>query len=90
MTLESCINIAAYGTVVKASGPQQFLHGNPLPKNCLRVCIDQSFEDDAILPFPGECDSVGEAVGSHVAWPTHLIKKKDKVILFYQIIDYNI
>ena len=46
-------------------------------------CIDHALDENAPLPIVGECQSIGEAVGSHVSWPKHLIKLRDQVILLY-------
>ncbi|XP_057790384.1 uncharacterized protein LOC131007248 [Salvia miltiorrhiza] len=54
------------------------LHGSPFPKDCLRVAIDEVVDDNARLPKPISDDmvTVGNALGTHVAWPTHLVVEK--------------
>lgn len=88
MKLDSSTNIAAYGTIVCVNGPDNLLHGAPLPKNCMRVAIDEAVDKSGLLPFPipSECDVIGDAVGTHVAWPQHLLVKKDEVcvILYFK------
>ncbi|XP_073153392.1 uncharacterized protein [Henckelia pumila] len=79
LTLESSTNIVAYGTIICVD-PQKLLHGVPLPKNCYRVSIDVVVDKSAPLPFPitNECEVVGDTLGTHVAWPQHLIVEQDK------------
>ncbi|XP_073125514.1 uncharacterized protein [Henckelia pumila] len=74
LTLESGMDVA-YGTVVELNGASKLLHGIPLPQNCMRVSIDIALEKSARLPvlIPNECEIVGDAVGTHVAWPKDLI-----------------
>ncbi|XP_073041868.1 uncharacterized protein [Primulina eburnea] len=75
LTLDSSTDIVAYGTVVEVNGANNLLHGVPLPQNCMRVSIDEAMQKSALLPIPipNECENVGDAVGTHVAWPNHLI-----------------
>ncbi|XP_073123545.1 uncharacterized protein [Henckelia pumila] len=76
LTLESSTEIVAYGTVVEVNGPDKLLYGVPLPLNCMRVSIDEALQKSARLPIPiipYECELVGDVVGTHVAWPIHLI-----------------
>ncbi|XP_073133541.1 uncharacterized protein [Henckelia pumila] len=79
LTLESNI-VVAYGTIVHVNGGGNLLHGVPLPVNCMRIAIDEAVEKSAQLPFPipNECDTIGDAVGSHVAWPVHLVLMRDE------------
>lgn len=51
------------------------IHGMPMPDGCIRVLVDGSINDNALVPVPvlGEIEKVFEAVGSHVAWPKDLI-----------------
>ncbi|XP_073124125.1 uncharacterized protein [Henckelia pumila] len=80
LTLESNTNIVAYGTIVHVNGAGKLRHGVPLPVNCMRFSIDEAVEKLAHLPFPisNECDTIGDAVGTHVAWPAHLVKMQDE------------
>lgn len=81
MALEPGTKIAAYGTVVSTNGENQLLHGTPIPDNCVRVAVDHAVDGSASLPvpIPGECACIGEAIGTHVAWPVHLIRIANKV-----------
>ncbi|XP_073149833.1 uncharacterized protein [Henckelia pumila] len=83
LSLESKSNVVAYGTVVHVNGDGKLLHGVPLPMNCMRVSIDEAVENVAKLPFPipNECDTVGDAIGTHVAWPARWVLMKDEVSL---------
>ncbi|XP_042382272.1 uncharacterized protein LOC121974982 [Zingiber officinale] len=56
------------------------LHGVPFPNNCMRVSIDEAVEKSAPLPYPipSEFEVIGDAVGTHVAWPKHLIVNQDE------------
>ncbi|XP_042432737.1 uncharacterized protein LOC122019324 [Zingiber officinale] len=80
LTLDSSTDIVAYGTVVEVIGVNHSLHGVPLPKNCMRVSIDEAMQKSACLPvpIPNECETIGDAVGTHVAWPKHLLMLRQK------------
>lgn len=73
LAVGSINNIVAYGTVVEMKS--ETIHGVPLAKDCLRVSIDMATNVAALLPIPvgDELVNVGQAVGSHVAWPRELI-----------------
>ncbi|XP_073298511.1 uncharacterized protein [Primulina huaijiensis] len=79
-TLDSSTDIVAYGTVVEVNAANNLLHGVSLPQNCMRVSIDETMQKSALLPvpIPNECENVGEVVGTHVAWPNHLIMLRQK------------
>ncbi|KAK6150920.1 hypothetical protein DH2020_015852 [Rehmannia glutinosa] len=79
LTLESGINVA-FGTVVKVGGVGENINGAPLHKNCMGISIDEALDESAALPVPNSSTylSVGDVVGSHVAWPIHLIKTRDE------------
>ncbi|KAL8525246.1 hypothetical protein ACS0TY_014757 [Phlomoides rotata] len=50
------------------------IYGIKLPKKSMRVSIDVVVDANALLPFQtSECKTVQDAIGSHVAWPVHLI-----------------
>ncbi|XP_073118799.1 uncharacterized protein [Henckelia pumila] len=80
LTLVSKTNVVAYGTIVDVNGAGKLLHGVPLPMNCMRVSVDEAVEKSALLPFPipNECDTVGDAIGTHVSCPAHLVVMKDE------------
>ena len=71
----------AYGTIVSVNGPGNFIDDVPLPVNCMRISIDKAIDQSAPLPvaIPSACQSIGDAVGGHVAWPVHLISMRDEV-----------
>ncbi|KZV41566.1 hypothetical protein F511_23402 [Dorcoceras hygrometricum] len=79
-TVEKISNIVAYGTVVCVGGDDKFLHGAPLPKNFMRVSIDEALDKSKPLPFPiiVQCEVIDDAVGTHVAWPHHLVVLRDE------------
>ncbi|XP_073274140.1 uncharacterized protein [Primulina huaijiensis] len=89
LTLDSSTDIVEYGTVVEVNGANNLLHGVPLPQNCMRVTIDEAMQKSALLPIsiPNECENVGDAVGTHVAWPNHLIMLRQEVhvCLFFKV-----
>ncbi|KAH6770785.1 hypothetical protein C2S52_015588 [Perilla frutescens var. hirtella] len=64
--------LVAYGTVFVAGA---VLHGFPMPPDCFRVSIDEVVDENVVLPFrvSDEIETVGGALGTHVAWPTHLV-----------------
>ncbi|KAH6781926.1 hypothetical protein C2S51_007219 [Perilla frutescens var. frutescens] len=73
-------DIVAYGTVIAIEGVINTLIGCELPNNCTCVSIDEAVTPNALLPYPipNVCDNVGDAVGSQVPWPAHLVEVKEK------------
>ncbi|KAL6493365.1 hypothetical protein OROGR_032499 [Orobanche gracilis] len=69
--------IVAHGTVVVA-GP--LIHGAPMPKDTIRVSIDEALDENAPIPFPisDDMSTVGSALATHVAWPRELVSLKDE------------
>ena len=45
------------------------IHGEPLPKSCIRVAIDFAMEDTTLLPIPVR----DELVTVFDAWPKDLV-----------------
>lgn len=81
--LEPNAYIVGYGTIVRANGPNEFIHGKKLSCICLRIAIDEAVVKDALLPIQtDEHQIIGDVIGSHVAWPKHLIAPRIKVRLF--------
>lgn len=82
LMLGSPKSIVARGTVFFMGSK---LHNAPMPKDCMRVSIDEIVNESALLPFPisDEMKTLGSALGTHVAWPKHLVVAKDKVLLVY-------
>ncbi|XP_073031271.1 uncharacterized protein [Primulina eburnea] len=80
ITLEGRKNIVAYGTVVCVKGEDKLIHGVLLPHNCIRVSIDEAVDKLTPLPvpIPSECETIGDAVGTLVVWPEHLIVKSNE------------
>nr|GMD03621.1 putative Ulp1 protease family catalytic domain, putative transposase, Ptta/En/Spm, plant [Ipomoea batatas] len=70
---EETDDIIAYGTIIS-------INCNMLTIDCMCAAIDQAVAIDAPLPFPlsSSCQHVGDAVGSHVNWPTRFIKVQHK------------
>lgn len=68
-------NIVAFGMAMTDGDMNEKIHGMPMPHGCIRVLVDGSINDQALVPVPvpGEIEKVHEAVGSHVAWPKDLI-----------------
>lgn len=84
LSLESRTSIAGYGLVMKNQDHE-------LPEECIYVAIDQAVDENAPLPIPTEeCKSIGDAVGSHVPWPLHLLKLKDEVKFITTQYDFSI
>ncbi|KAF1864668.1 hypothetical protein Lal_00031986 [Lupinus albus] len=63
----------AIGTVYNTH--DAIIHHAQIPSNHLKVSIDISIEDDALLPIPIDEDiiTVGLTLATFVAWPKHLI-----------------
>ncbi|XP_054782646.1 uncharacterized protein LOC129289929 [Prosopis cineraria] len=69
-TLES--RVVATGCVYNIS--RDMIHNHPLLPNCVRVYLLVAIDPNYLLPVPtNEAQTVGEAVGSFVAWPNHLV-----------------
>ncbi|KAF1860447.1 hypothetical protein Lal_00037792 [Lupinus albus] len=68
-----CTRAVAIGTTYNIH--DAMIHNAQIPSNHLKVSIDISIEDDALLPIPVDEDiiTVRLALGSFVAWPKHLI-----------------
>ncbi|KAM1734715.1 hypothetical protein ACFX11_020150 [Malus domestica] len=76
LAIDTASNIVAYGSVIPLDGP---IHGVPLGPMNLRVSIDVAIKEDALLPIPScEAVNIKQAIGSHVAWPRHLVVKNDE------------
>lgn len=83
LILESSHNeIVAHGIVVSMRGMTK-TQSDKIPKDCTCVSIDVAVDPNALLPYPipNVCDNIGDAVGSHVVWPTHLVMIKEKVMI---------
>ncbi|KAF1884271.1 hypothetical protein Lal_00042923 [Lupinus albus] len=65
----SCTRAVGIGTVYNTQ--DAMIHNAQIPSNHLRVSIDISIEDDALLPIPVDEDTitVRGALGTFVAWP---------------------
>ena len=51
----------------------------------IRVAVNCALKGDSPLPIPmkGVLETVGDAIGSQVAWPQDLIVFDDKVVNFF-------
>ncbi|KAL8464531.1 hypothetical protein ACS0TY_034162 [Phlomoides rotata] len=75
LSVESRIDIVAYGTIIKIYDPNELIHGIKLPKNCMCVAIEKVVGESVHLPIPnGDNLTTKDAIESHVAWPMHLMK----------------
>ncbi|XP_050370270.1 uncharacterized protein LOC126788239 isoform X2 [Argentina anserina] len=76
LSVGSINNVVSHGTIIEVDGGNHTVHGMPLGEGNIRVAIDTALDEEALLPIPvtGELETVGHAVGSHVAWPKHLVK----------------
>ncbi|KAF1881729.1 hypothetical protein Lal_00032200 [Lupinus albus] len=72
-TMEKRMEAVVIGTVYNTQ--DAIIHHAQIPSNHLKVSIDISIEDDALLPIPVDEDiiTVGLALATFVAWPKHLI-----------------
>lgn len=52
-----------------------------MPKDCFRVSLDEVVNGDALLPFriSEDMNTVGSALGTHVAWPCYLVVEREEV-----------
>ncbi|KAH6835404.1 hypothetical protein C2S53_003255 [Perilla frutescens var. hirtella] len=68
-------DVIAYGTVMST------VSGGSIPEDRTCVSIDEVVNPKALLPYPilDICENVGDALGSHVAWPTHLVLIKENM-----------
>ncbi|PQP93181.1 uncharacterized protein Pyn_26792 [Prunus yedoensis var. nudiflora] len=74
-------NLVASGTIVEINVPNQLVHNVPLGEGNIRVAVNCALQGDSPLPIPvkGVLETVGDAIGSQVAWPQDLIVFDDKV-----------
>lgn len=70
--MESLDNKVAFGMVFTEGN---LVHGVPLQPGHVRVSVDGSIIEDALVPVPitGEIETVRQAVGSVLAWPEDLV-----------------
>ncbi|KAM5578065.1 hypothetical protein ABKV19_008405, partial [Rosa sericea] len=95
LAVDTISNVVAFGTVFEEKDVSRMIHGVPLKEGCVRVSVDGAIQEEARLPFPvdGEMELVGQAVGSHVAWPEELVirrvnkKNKRKMDFVKQLFD---
>ncbi|KAK1258859.1 hypothetical protein QJS04_geneDACA018705 [Acorus gramineus] len=73
-------DIVVVGMVCNEVSPNETIHTISLGEHNQRVTIIQALSPSTPLPIPivDEMTTVGEAVGSYVAWPRHLILPGDK------------
>ncbi|KAL8485947.1 hypothetical protein ACS0TY_028018 [Phlomoides rotata] len=90
VTLKTTKDTVAYGTIIKTYTPNEMIHGIKLPKKSMRVSIDAVVDANAFLPFQtSECKTVQDAIGSHVAWPVHLINLQIQVNIILKIFNFK-
>ncbi|XP_054782790.1 uncharacterized protein LOC129290112 [Prosopis cineraria] len=64
--------VVATGRVYNIAGDT--IHNLPLPPDCIRVSLLVAIDPKYPLPYPtDEMQTVGDALGSFVAWPSHLV-----------------
>src|SRR5262249_9561784 len=67
-------DIVAKGKVMDYGGPGAILHGRELGQGNYKVMVTVAFENDALVPCPtDEVETVYDAVGGIVAWPSELV-----------------
>lgn len=73
--MDNIENKVAFGMVLEDSHLNESIHGVPMPAGCVRVLVDGSIQEEALVPVPvpGEIETVRQAVGSHLAWPRDMI-----------------
>lgn len=73
--------VVATGKVHNIPNVARVVHGVPLLPNHVRVSIEYVSEQEALLPIPlkDEAYTLNEALGTHVAWPSHLVILAEKV-----------
>ncbi|KAL8499020.1 hypothetical protein ACS0TY_022107 [Phlomoides rotata] len=90
VTLNTTKDTVTYGTIIKTYTPNEMIHGIKLPKKSMRVSIDAVVDANALLPFQtSECKTVQDAIGSHVAWPVHLINLQIQVNIILKIFNFK-
>lgn len=77
---DPCYRIVARGKVHNIPNIARIVHGVPLKPNQVRVSIEYVYENETLLPIPieDEAYTLREALGTHVAWPSHLVILEDK------------
>ena len=68
--MDSIDNKVAFGVAFQEGDEMR-----PLQPGFVRVAVDGSIKDDALVPVPivGEIESVHQAIGSHLGWPKDMI-----------------
>lgn len=81
LAVETINNTVAVGTIVDLDGPDFQIHGMPLGDENVRVAVVVPIQEKAKLPFPiyGDLETVGDAVGCHVAWPKKLVQWRMRI-----------
>lgn len=88
-TLSPSICLVAHGKLHNFKSDT--LHGRPLPKGHIKVSIDIALEPNVPLPIPIDDDdmmTIGQAIGTFVAWPMNFIQICDEVCLYNCINSY--
>jgi hypothetical protein len=52
------------------------IHGVTLGEENVRISVEVPIKEDAYLPIPniaGDIFTVKQAIGTHIAWPRHLV-----------------
>ncbi|XP_022631898.1 uncharacterized protein LOC106778383 isoform X2 [Vigna radiata var. radiata] len=78
-TLSPSICLVAHGKLHNFK--TDTLHGRPLPKGHVKVSIDIALKPNVSLPIPIDDDdmmTIGQAIGTFVAWPMNLIQITDE------------
>ncbi|KAL8524423.1 hypothetical protein ACS0TY_014130 [Phlomoides rotata] len=90
VTRKTTKGIVAYGSIIKTCTPNEMIHGIKLPKKSMCVSIDAVVDANALLPFQtSKCKTVQDAIGSHVAWPVHLINLQIQVNIILRIFNFK-
>lgn len=75
MAVDTIENKVAFGMVFSEGDMSDDVHGVPLQRGYVRVSVDGSIQDGALVPVPifGEIETVRQAVGSLLAWPEDMV-----------------
>ena len=75
-------NIVALGHVQESTS-STIIHGRELGEHNLRVSVEVVLDATALIPIPNPDDDarlVGDALGSHLAWPKMLVIFEDNSV----------
>jgi len=82
-------HLVALGRIYEGS---TVVHNIPLLHGQVKVGVEEVKDAEALVPVPtGEVTSVGQALNTFLAWPTHLVKRLSEQVFYsnYMFLFFN-